>query len=427
MHYIRYESDKRLNVTGQKSPGEPRLYYGFIIVVLIFIVMLLSWGTLFSYGVFFNPMLAEFGWTRALVSGAYTLGSLTRGILSIITGRICDRFGLRILITTCGILLGVGFLLMSRINSVWELYIYYGVIVATGIAGCWAPLVATVPRWFVWRRGLMIGIVTSGVSFGMLIIPPVITRLISWYGWRDSYIIMGIVCMVLVIIMAQFLKRDPQQMGLLPYSERRTEQAPQTLKASGFSLGEASRTNQFWLICTTYFCYGFFAYCITVHIAPHATDIGLSAINAANVLAIIGGTGIVGRIAMGSVSDRIGIKPSLIIIFIMSSVTLLWLQVANGLWTLYLFALLFGFAYGGLSALQPLLIAGMFGLSSLGLLVGSFSVSFTTGSAIGVFAAGYMFDISGSYHLAFFSCAVLSIIGLVLTALIRPIRDNYTR
>ena len=403
---------------------KPRFVYGYIVVFAAFIMIVLAWGTFFSFGIFFNPLLIEFGWTRAVTSGAFTLASLILGFLSIVTGRLSDRFGSRIVATICGFILGLGFILMSQISAIWQLYLFYGVIVATGIAGCWAPLIATVARLFVNRRGLMIGIVTSGVGLGTVIIPLVAARLISSHGWRTSYIILGIIVLVLIISAAQFLRRAPRQIGQLPYDENEIKQESLASEARGFSLVEASHTRQFWMSCVMYFCFGFFSHTITVHIVPHATELGIPPISAANILAIIGGLGFIGRIIVGSASDRIGIKSSLIFVFILVSAVLFWLQLAEELWMLYLFAVIYGFTCAGLSALQSLMAAELFGLGSLGIIVGSLTFSFTTGGAIGALLAGHIFDITESYYIAFLVCAILSIVGFMLALFLRPVSNG---
>ena len=268
----------------------------------------------------------------------------------------------------------------------------------------------------------MTGIVASGIGFGILIFPPVAIRFISSYGWRVSYIIIGIATLVLIILAAQFLKRDPHQIGQLPYGEVKIKQETSISKGEGISLGGAIRTGQFWVSCVIYFCFGFFLHNIMVHVVPHAIELGVSSIDAANILAIIGGTNIVGRIAIGGVSDKIGIKPSLILVFILASLVLFWLQLANELWMLCLFATIFGFAYGGIMASQALVVAELFGLSSLGAILGGVSFVYTIGGAVGPLLGGHIFDITGSYYLTFLVCAVVAIVGLILVWLLRPTR-----
>ena len=175
------------------STGKPGGFYGYVIVIATFLMMLVSWGTFYSFGVFFESFLAEFGWTRALTSGAFSASLVGYGVMSIIAGRLTDRFGSKIVSAVSGLLLGSGYLLMSQVNAVWQLYLLYGVLIAMGMGGFWTPLVSIVARWFMARRGLMTGIVVSGIGVGTFVIVILVNRLITTYDWRTTYIIIGII------------------------------------------------------------------------------------------------------------------------------------------------------------------------------------------------------------------------------------------
>jgi len=150
---------------------KPKFFYGYIIVLVAFVIVLASQGTYFSFGVFFESLLTEFGWTRAMTSGAFSLSAILLGLLAIVTGRLTDKFGPVVVVVVCGFLLGLGYLLMSQISAIWQLYLFYGVMIGIGMSGGYLPLVATVSRWFVKRRGMMAGIVLTGIDVGVMIIP----------------------------------------------------------------------------------------------------------------------------------------------------------------------------------------------------------------------------------------------------------------
>jgi len=399
----------------------PRFFYGYVVVLASFCAMVVAGGTTYTFGVFFKPLLTEFGWTRAMTSGAFSLYMVLHGFLYIVTGRLTDRFGPRLVVTACGCFLGLGYLLMSQVSAIWQLYLFYGVIMAIGMSGLFVPTLSTIPRWFVKRRGMMTGIVASGVGVGTVVMPPLASQLISIYDWSNSYIAVGIIALVLIIPAAQFLRRDPGQIGQLPYGKNEVKEEGLNLEARGFSPQEAIHTRQFWMLGGLYFCHGFLLQATMVHIVPHAIELGISAIIAANILAIIGGLNVVGRIGMGSASDRIGNKLSLIIAFMVMSVALLWLQVAQELWMLYLFAAIFGFGYGGQTALMAPIAAELFGLRAHSTILGIVVFVVTIGGAAGPIIAGHIFDITNSYYLAFSICATLSIIGFILTSFLRPI------
>lgn len=406
----------------QPPEAEPQFFYGFIVVVAAFLIMVVMFGVYYTFGIFFKPVLTEFGWTRAMTSGAFSLSWIVSGLLAIVMGRLTDRFGPRLVMTLCGFFLGLGYLLVSQISAVWQLYLFYGMIIGIGMGGAFVPLMSTVARWFVKRRSMMTGIVLAGIGIGSLIAPPVASRLISTYDWRLSYIILGSIVFVVVILAAQLLRRDPTQVGQVPYGEN--EEQRFKLETEAFSLKEAVCTKQFWLVSAMFFCLGFCGFAIMVHIVPHATDLGISAASAANILATIGGMSIVGRVVLGTAADRIGNRQAFIIGFILMSAALFWLAPATEAWKLYLFAAVFGFAYGGCAASESPLVAALFGLSSHGLIMGGVGLGFTSGAAIGSFLAGYIFDFAANYQVAFLVCAVTGVVGLILTTLLTPTKTS---
>jgi len=410
--------------TQQSHGAKSGIFYGYTVVAAALCIMVVIYSTRFSYGVFFKPMLTEFGWTRALTSGALSISLFIQGFLAIIMGGLSDRLGPRLVLTLCGLLVGLGYLLMSQIGAAWQLYLWYGLIIAPGMSGVWIPLLSTIARWFVARRSTMTGIVAIGTGIGVLVGPPVANWLISNYGWRTSYIIFGILVLAVVISVAQLLRRDPAGMGQLPYGTNRGGERQLNLGTDGLSLEEAVYTRQFWIVCAIFLCSGFCIFSIMVHIVPHATDLGISAASAASFLATIGGTSIVGNVVIGNIGDRMGNRQAFMIGFSLMSTALFWLVPTNGVWMLYLFSIIFGFAYGGIATLQSPLISELFGLNSHGLIFGVAGFGFTIGAAIGPFLVGHIFDITGSYQSAFLICASVGIAGLVSAVLLKPIKGK---
>lgn len=382
--------------------------------------MVVTYLTLFAYGVFFKPLLDEFGCTRAMISGAFSLNNLSFGLASIITGRLTDRIGPRLVITACGLLFGLGYWLMSQVSAVWQLYLFFGVIAGVGSSGGMIPLSSTVGRWFLKRRGLMMGIVMAGLGIGTVIGPPMATWLISNHGWRTAYVILSIIILVCIVVSAQFLKRDPAQMKLLPYGEAEATSKNAVRQnpnpgARDFSLNEAIKTKQFWMLLVMSFSILLTLLIIMVHMVPYVTDIGISTTIAASVISVLGIAIILGQLSMGTIADRIGSKLSLIIGFALLAAALFFLLTAKGGWALYLFAALFGLGQGGLAALLPLATAELFGLSSHGAIFGIIIFGGTVGGTIGPVLAGWIFDIYDSYSLAFIIMAILAVVALVLT------------
>jgi len=399
---------------------KPKIFYGYIILLVGFIIQAVAWGASYTFGIFFNPLISEFGWPRATISIAVSLSTFTYGLFGIFVGRLGDRVGPRIVMIGCGVILGAGYLLMSQVNALWQLYLFYGLIVGIGLSGMDVLLLSAVARWFVKKRGMMSGILKVGTGAGMVIMTLVANGLISGYGWRDAYIFIGIIVLVAVVSAAQFLRRDPSQKGLLPYGADKTNANSSNWVEEGFSLREAIRIRQFWLLSAMAGLFLFCSFIIFVHIVPHAIDLGITSANAARIMAIIGGVSIAGRMVMGVASDRIGTRLAVTICFIIQVGALFWLQAAGELWMFYLFAGIFGFAHGGFFALISPAVADLFGLSAHGTLFGAVFFAGTVGGAISPPLAGYIFDVTGSYQLAFIIIVAASVVGLILSLLLKP-------
>ena len=403
---------------------KPKFFYGYVIVAAGFLINMATWGTLYSFGIFFKPVLSEFGWTRAATAGAYSLCIIFSGIGNVIVGRLTDRFGPRMVVAVFGIVMGAGYILVSQIHAIWQFYLYYGVLLGIGTSVNIVPLASTISRWFIKRRGMMMGIIVSGIGIGTFIMPPIANWLITTYSWRNSYLVVGIAVLLLMVVAAQFLRHDPRQMGLSPYGESEAGKSSSHLSIGGLSLSQAISTRQFWMVCAMYFCWGFAAQLVIVHIVPHATDLAVPTAQAASVLALVGGISVAGRLGLGGASDRIGSKTTAVICFILLSVALLWLPLARELWMFYLFAVVYSLGYGGLVALQTLLIADLFGVISLGVILGMIIFIGALGEAVGPAVGGWIFDVTGSYRWAFLASALLCILAIFLTALLKPVTQK---
>ena len=266
----------------------------------------------------------------------------------------------------------------------------------------------------------MTGITIAGVGAGTLVMSSLANWLISSYGWRTSYIVMGIAVLVLVTLTAQLLKRDPGKIGQLPYGKNELDREKISYTID-YSLQEAVRVRQFWMMVVILFCFGLGIGVVLAHVVLHVIGLGISATKAASVLATIGALSIVGRIILGVVGDRIGNKKALIICAVLMSAALFGALVAAELPMLYLFAVIFGLSYGGVPTLQSSMLAEQFGLISHGVILGVTELAVTAGETIGPVLAGYIFDVTGSYNLAFLICAVASFISLVLVLQLKPV------
>ncbi len=394
-----------------------RFLYGYIIVAASFFVLVAMNGSSFSYGVFFKPMSAEFGWSRAATSGAYSLSLILAGFLYTVTGRLTDQFGPRLVLTVCGLLFGTGYMLVSRISAIWHLYIFWGIILGLGLSGGHVPSLSTVARWFDKRRGLMCGIAASGIGIGTVFMPPFANYLVLIYGWRTSFLIIGTMALLILMTVAQFLKLPPAPVNDPPDGGQ-IQASPAEIK--GLSLREVVRSRQFWFLCIIFFSNGFNVQSMIVHGVAHATDLGISATAAAFFLTAVGGFEIVGTIVLGTAIDRMGSKRTLIAALALLIVAMVGFTLARQLWLFYLAAAVLGVAYGGIVAVEPPIIAELFGLKSVGAILGLVLLSVLIGGATGPLVAGRIYDITQSYTLAFLTFGGFSSIALVLASTLKP-------
>ncbi len=399
-----------------------KFHYSYVIAASCFGIQAVGIGTYFSYGVLFNPLISEFGWSRASIAGASSVAFLLMGLLGIVIGRLNDRIGPRKLMTVTGVFLGLGYLLMSRLETVWQLYLFFGIAFGIGLSSIDVIVLTTIARWFVRKGGVMTGIVKVGTGAGQMTIPFLASILIISYGWRFACVLIGIAVLIILVAIAQLMRRDPGVMGLSPDGDETGPEDKPALAVEGLFLREAIRTRQFWTICAVNLTVVFCLMLVMVHIVPFAIDIEVSPTKAAGVLSTIGGVSMAGRFFSGLNIDRIGSRKVMIFCFFLLIVGLLWLQLAKELWMIYLFAVIYGIAHGGFfTAISPI-VAEFFGIKSHGAIFGIAMFSGTFGGAIGPFLAGYIFDVTGGYGLAIWICILMSALGFVLISLLKPVK-----
>ena len=404
-----------------------RIFYGWVMVATLFVVGMTLAGIRFSFGVFFKSIESGFDLTRASTSAVFSLYMVLGGIFAIICGWALDRYGPKIVILLMGISAGLSLVLTSQTSSLWQLFITYSLLAAVGTGAAVGMVMSTVSRWFDKKRGLALGIATSGQGMGMIVIAPLATYLISEFGWRMTYLIMGLGTWFVVVPLSRLLKRDPHEIGALPdgaNSELKpAENLTGDIRRTDFSLPQALRTKSFWLMMWSWVFLSSSALLVLTHFVPHITDLGFSAGEAAAVLSLFGGSTIAGRVLMGITSDRIGRKLASIICMLLKAGAMLWVIWAQDLWVFYLVASVCGFAFGGFSISMGALIGDTFGLSKIGAIFGTVEVAFGVGAAIGPAVGGLVYDATGNYSLAFLLAAITLLVATFLVALIRRERN----
>ena len=390
--------------------------------------MLMHAGIMYSYGVFFKHLVADFGWTRAATSGVYSLFMVSHGGFGIVMGWLVDRLGPAKVMSSCAFIAGLGLVLTSRVSALWQFYVTYGLIVGIGVSASFTTATATTARWFTKHRGLALGIVASGTGLGTLILAPVAERLITAYGWSTAYFILGVMTWAIMLPAALFLRRGPGEKPRQAYGmnepvlppnisdEKGTR--PATLE-TGLTMQAATRHKPLWMLFFAYFLFNFCLQMVMVHLVNYATDIGIASLIAATFISIIGVGSILGRLTMGTASDRIGSNNALLICCVILMTTLVFLIFTKEVWMFYLFAIVFGFAYGGEVPQMPALVGRFFGLRAVAALVGVVVFGATTGGAIGAWVAGQVFDVTHSYQGAFIIAAIVSLLAVIITLMLK--------
>ncbi len=389
-----------------------------------FLIAVVGLGTRYSFGVFFKSIETEFALTRGATSGVFSIYMLLCCVFAVLGGRALDRYGPKVVVFLMGSFTGLSLLLTSQANSAWQLLISYGLLLSLGTGAIYAVVNSTASRWFDKKRGFVLGITTSGGGFGALVMAPFATYLISNFGWRTAFIVMGLIAWLVISSMCLILKKDPGDMGLLPdgVKSEAAQPGPQKKESkaqlTGPSLLQASRTSNFWFLGLIWLLLSLDVHLVFVHVVSYAVDMGNSLMDAAIILTLIGGTTIPGRLLVGRVSDTIGRKAPAIACAILQVGALLWLMWAQELWMLYVFAIAFGFLWGGLGVLTTALIGDVFGMRSIGAIMGMMSAGWALGAASGPAIGGYIFDVSGTYFMAFAAGAVAILLAALLVALV---------
>ena len=401
------------------QPGEGGVFYGWVIVGCAFTILCIAYGVQFTFGVFMPYISADTGWDRGALSLPYSVYVFVYSALGLISGHLTDRWGPRVVLTAGGGLLGSGIMLMSRVGMLWHIYLVLGLLAASGMSAAYVPCNATVVRWFTVKRGLALSITSSGASFGMFIFPPLTTALITMYGWRGAYLILGSLAACAIIGCASFIVRDPERMGLHPDGQLRELLLPEKAamdiaESASFTLAEARHTRAFWLLNVIFGLTWVVVFMPMVHIVPFAVDMGISPFRAAMTISVIGFAGFAGRLAVGTVSDRFGRVATLGMCLLFQGLSFAAFTISSGLVLLYLTAAVFGFSYGGVTALFPALIGDFFGRAEVGAIVGFIFALAGSPAAFGPLIGGYIYNGTHSYGTAFELSAALNLAALLL-------------
>lgn len=397
--------------------------YRWLILSAMTLVMIGFYGSLLSFGVLLKPILEEFGWTRAMASGAMSTAAGLAGLLGIVSGRLTDKYGARIVIAVGAFLCSLGYLLMIWVNSIWQLYAYFGIIVGFGFAVCWTPVNATISRWFYRKRVLALGIATSGITVGHMIVPPIVAVFISAHEWRFAYILLAAIIVVSTVPTLLMLGKDPPDAkDPTPEAERKSKEhveSGSSIRVQNWTVLEAIKTRPFQMLMVMGFVTATGFYFLAVHIVAYATDIGIDTHSAALILTFMGGANILGKLIMPQIVTKVGGRIALLILLALQALSLFFLIGAKSLWMFFFLCSTFGFGFGATSPIRMSMISEFYGLRSVGMLIGIVEISWAVGAITGPIMAGYVFDVSNSYDIALATGGVFMLVGMAAAHFIK--------
>ncbi len=382
-------------------------------------------GARYSFGVFLTSIGTEFSMTRGVTSSIFSIYMLLCVLFAVFGGWGLDRYGPRKLGIFIGTFTGMSFIMTSWAQSPWQLLITYSLLLSLGTATIYGVVNTTSSRWFSKKRGFAVGITSSGGGVGSIVIAPLVAYLISSFDWRTAFIVLGVISWIGIVAVSLPLKKDPQDIGLLPDGvktrphQKDIQNKEGDVQPAAFSLGQALRMNQFWLLGFTWVFFSLSLHIILIHIVAYAVDMGTSRMDAAVILSLIGLANFPGRLLVGRLSDMMGRKVLGVTCNLILFGALLWLMWADQLWMLYTFALVFGFMWGGSGTVITALIGDIFGTRSLGPIMGILSAGWALGAAIGPSLGGFIFDMSGDYFMAFAAGATAILTVACLLAFIK--------
>ena len=418
-------------MTKPPADQKPRFFYGYWIVLATFCCMFIMGGVgIYAFSLFVKPLQEELGWGRGEIMAAFTIYFLVFGATSPFIGRMIDRFGARKVIAAGAIIAGLGFALVSQINSLWQFYASYA-IVGAGLATMGhVPSSAVVSKWFNRSRGTVLGFMSTGIGAGGVALAPVIGGyLIPNFGWRAAYLAMGALVYVLIIPLALLvIKTEPAEMGLLPDGGQAPE--PQSIPASlpvdnnGIPLKIILGTSAFWLIAIAYLTGSFSQIGMFQNQMPHLVDIGFPVATAAAAISSNGLGSIIGKIVFGWLCDRMPAKYGWTIGIALQTISLLILmriEPTSPVAMIWLYAMLLGLSVGSWLPTMSMSVSTNFGLSAYGTTYGIVALAQSTGIALGPLMAGSMYDLTGTYHRAFDIFLALNVVAiLAILAVRRP-------
>ena len=390
------------------------VYYGWVVVAGCFLGSFVVFGLSYSFGVFYEPMLAAFGASRSVTSVAFGVQTVALYVGAVAIGALVDRYGTRRMLALGALLLCGGLVWTSRVDSLLGLVVAYGVVSGAGLSVVYVVAYATPARWFDRRVGQASGLASAGLGVGMLVVSPAATRLVARVGWRDAMVVLaaGVAVVLLAAVVLIRGKPTPEEAPAGEFPNGVGDDPGDGDWRDQFGdVANVARTRAFALTFLGWTLVYTTLYVVLVNLVLYAQDVGLSRSTGATAIALVGVASAVGRVAIGFLGDRLGRTRVFVVcsaLMGLTTVTLAGASTAIGLWA---FALAYGLAYGGNGALLAPLTADLFGRDQINAVFGLVSVSFAVSGSIAPYLAGVGYARFGTYDPVFIAAGAVAVVG----------------
>ena len=393
------------------------IYYGWLVVAVTLLALLVGAGLRAAPGVVIKPLEAEFGWPRSEISAAVAISLVAYGLGAPFGGRLMDRFGPRNVMLGAILLALIGSAGTLLMHSLVELTLWWGILVGLSSGMLAMTLGATVAnRWFIEKRGLVVGLMGAGTSAGTMIFVPAMMQLVLNSNWRAAIgLPMAILGLIILPLGFLIMRNRPADVGLTPHGETPDSRAAEAAAPTA-GLNEALRTGDFWLLAGSFFVCGFTSVgLIGTHLIPHAVEHGFSEVTAASALALMGAMNVVGTTMSGYLTDRFNPRRLLMMYYGLRALSLVLLPLVGDVTGLMAFAILFGLDYIATVPPTAALTVQRYGKRSFGSIFGWINFSHQIGAATAAFGAGVARDALGDYQLAFLAAGALGFIAAAMS------------
>jgi MFS family permease len=395
------------------------------VLVATFVTLGLAYGFWYSYSVFLVAFLREFGWSRSVVAGAFSVLVVGHGVSGPVLGWLVERFGPRAVIASGGVVLGAALFIGAHVSAIWHLYLVFGVLASIGVSGAgWVPAVVLIRGWFPSRVGTAIGITSAGIGVGIFALVPFAQLLIDSLGWRWALRVLGTIVVLWIVPATLLLVRDAR--GAAPAG---TPAAAEATAASRphWRLETVVRTWRFWGTGLVFFAGSLSTQMLLVHQVAYLVDHGVPALVGATLVGVVGVASVVGKTGWGTLSDRVGREPTYTLAFGCVALSVAFLALAGAYpqsLLPYGYAVLIGVGYAVTAPLTPAIANDLFGGPRFARIFGMLHFANSLGGALGAWGAGAIFDATRSYALALPIAAATALLAPALLWVVAPRRPN---